>query len=234
MDEGTRRKLRPARVRSALARRWFEWRLERMPLEAGPRMVELGTAYGGWLVPEGIVGADWLCYCIGAGGDISFDQELIGRHGATVRAVEPVQSYVEQAREQASGEARFSITQAALTLRDGPIRMQSHQEEDSSSLSAAGLYHGASWVEVPGRTLTTLMSEFGDRRIDLLKLDLEGIEYELVPTLDLAALGVQIFAIQLHHTAGPGQAMKLIESVKRQGFRLVARRPVVKLTFLRA
>jgi FkbM family methyltransferase len=226
-------KLRPAKVRNALSRRWFEWRLARVALATGPRIVELGTAYGGWQIPDGLLGPESICYCVGAGGDISFDLELISRYGATVRAVEPVESYQRDAVETAAGEPRFSIRQAAVAIRDGPIRMQSHHQPGSASLSAAGLYETDSWVEIPGRTLASLMGEWGDERIDLLKLDLEGIEYELVPTLDLGSLGVRIFAVQLHHIGGVRGAMRLIDGVRSQGFRIVAQRPSVKVTFLR-
>jgi hypothetical protein len=47
-------------------------------------------------------------------------------------------------------------------------------------------------------------------------------------------VGVSVFAIQLHHTGTVAQAHELIDRVKAQGFRLVAERPVVKLTFARA
>ena len=43
------------------------------------------------------------------------------------------------------------------------------------------------------------MAEFGDPAIDLLKLDIEGGEYEVIPSLDMRALGVKVFATQLHH-----------------------------------
>ena len=45
------------------------------------------------------------------------------------------------------------------------------------------------------------MAELGDTRIDLLKIDVEGGEYQLLPTLDLNALGVKVFAIPLRRTA---------------------------------
>jgi FkbM family methyltransferase len=227
----TVRKLRPAKVRSALRRRWFEWRLGRLAIEPGPPIVELGSAYGGWRIPEGSVSEGDVCYCIGAGGDVSFDLELIRRYGAVVRAVDPVEAYEAAALEAAGGEPRFTFRRAALTTTDGPIRMQSHHEPDSRSLSAAGLYDTDEWTEVPGRTITSLMGDFGDDHIDLLKVDVEGIEYELVPNLDLVGLGVHVFSIQLHHTGTVGDAMRLIDGLRRQGFRLVARRPTVKLTF---
>jgi FkbM family methyltransferase len=226
-------KLRPAKIRSAVHRREFEWRMARLPTEPGPPIVELGSPYGGWKIPDGVVAAGELCYCIGIGGDITFDLELIRRYGAVVRAVDPVEAYAQAAVQAAAGEARFSVRQAAVATGDGPIRMQTHHERDSRSLSAAGLYDTDNWVEVDGRTIPSLMREFGDDHIDLLKLDVEGIEYELVPTLDLVGLGVKIFGIQLHHSGTVAQARRLVEGLQRQGYRLVAARPSVKLTFAR-
>ena len=152
--------------------------------------VELGTVYGGWRIPEQALPTEPVCYCIGSGADISFDLELIRRYGATVRAVDPVAGYQERVLESATGELRFSFRLAALALRDGPIRMQTHHEPGSESLSACGLYDTDDWHEVDGLTLATLMDEFGDSRIDLLKVDVEGLEYELIPSFDLRALGV--------------------------------------------
>lgn len=196
--------------------------------------MELGSAYGGWRIPDGAVGQGDICYCIGAGGDVSFDRELIDRYGVVVRAIDPVKEYGEEAVRQVADDSRFSFRVVALATRDGPIRMQPHHERSSASLSAAGLYDTDQWTEVPGLTLASLMREFGDDHIDLLKLDLEGLEYEVVPTLDLVALGVRVFALQLHHTGSVRQATRLIEQVRRQGFRLVAERRVAKLAFARA
>jgi hypothetical protein len=80
--------------RRASGRRRYQ--LERTPLRAAPGMVTLGSDYGGWRVPGGLIGPGWICYCVGAGGDVSFDLELIRRYGATVRAVDPVPGYVRR------------------------------------------------------------------------------------------------------------------------------------------
>ena len=34
---------------------------------------KLGTSYGGWIVPTDMINKDAICYCAGAGEDISFD-----------------------------------------------------------------------------------------------------------------------------------------------------------------
>ncbi len=228
------RKLRPAKVRRALRRRWFERRLGALPLTPGPPLVDLGTAYGGWRIPDGVVNSESICYSVGAGGDISFDLELIRRYGARVRSIEAVEEYVEQARLAGAGEPRLSCICAAIAVADGPVRLQPHHEESSRSVSSAGLYDTSTWIEVRGRSLGSLAAELGDERIDLLKLDIEGAEYDVLPALDLVELGVRVFATQLHHNRGVADARRLIDGLRERGFELVAERPVVKLTFLRS
>ena len=225
------RKLRPAKIRSAVRRRWFERRVG-PALTPVPGLTDVGTPYGGWTVPGQLIDDAWLCYCVGAGGDVSFDLALIDRYGATVRSIEPVAEYVEEARRSAAGRDRFSTYQAAVATADGPTRMQVTHDPRSRSLSAAGLYDTDRYVEVPGRRLESLMAELGDDHIDLLKLDIEGSEYDVVPTLTYRTLGVRMFATQLHHTASVG-APGRSSSWFGAGYEPVAVRPVLKITFLR-
>src|SRR5206468_3435082 len=106
-------------------------------------------------------------------------------------------------------------------------------DPQSRSVSAGGLYESTEFLEVPGRTLPSLMAELGDERIDLLKLDVEGIEYDLIPTLDLPGMGVRLFSVQIHHNRGVRDARALIAGLGEQGYRPVGCKPAVKLTFLR-
>ncbi|HEY4429281.1 MAG TPA: FkbM family methyltransferase [Solirubrobacteraceae bacterium] len=231
-ERAPRPKLHPAKVRQAAKRRWFEFRLERLPLHPVSR-ITVGRGYGAWTLPGGLIEPTWVCYSVGAGGDTTFDLQLIERFGIPVRAVEPVAGYVAKAIEEADGNPKFSIHQAAIAAKDGPLRMQLTHDPGSESVSSAGLYESSIYVELPGRALPSLMSETGDSRVDLLKLDVEGGEYTVVPTLDLRAMGVKIFAIQLHHTGSVTDALALIQGVKDQGYELVTRRAPVKLVFAR-
>jgi FkbM family methyltransferase len=225
-------KLRPHKVRNALGRRWFERQLDATRVREDVPVALLGTPYGGWIVPTGLIEPGWLCYTVGAGGDVSFDLELVRRFDARVRAFDAVEDFVAEALRDGEGEPRFSAHHAAIATADGPLRMQVSHDPRSRSVSSAGLYESSSYIELPGRTLPSLMSEFGDTHIDLLKLDVEGSEYELMPTVSLRELGVKVFAIQLHNVAGIARARTMIEAVRREGFEPVARRHPVKLTFV--
>lgn len=225
------RKLRPTKVRNALRRRRFEYQIPRLTLSDAPGLIDLGTSYGGWTVPGELIQPSWVCYCVGAGGDVSFDLELIRRYGVEVRTFDAVADYVRLAEEQAADEPRLLARQAAIATSDRSIRMQVTHDPQSRSVSSAGLYESGDFIQVPGRTLSSLMTELGDERIDLLKLDIEGAEYEVLPTIDLRALGVKIFATQLHHTGSVREARKLIARLREEGYEPVACRSAVKLTF---
>jgi FkbM family methyltransferase len=225
------RKLRPAKVRNAVRRRLFEARTPRMAYTNVP-LVSLGSPYGGWVIPEGIIEPGWVCYCVGAGGDISFDLDLITRYGTIVRCIDPVGDYVRRALEDAAGEPRFAAIEAAVTSSDGPVRMQVTHDPGSESVSPSGLYESGRHIEMRGLTLRSLMEHFGDERIDLLKLDIEGGEYELLPMLDLPSLGVKVFSVQLHHTSSVRHARALIRRLDTSGYVAVGCCPAVKVTFV--
>jgi FkbM family methyltransferase len=226
-------KLRPAKVRSALARRRFEYAMSRIPVTGHGQPTDVGTPYGGWLLPVGVIEPGWCCYTVGVGGDVSFDRALLERFGAsTVRAFEPVQSFVDRALAQLGGDGRFTADAVAIAAADGPIRMQATHDPTSSSVSPAGLYDTQAYSEMAGRSIPSLMAQYGDDTLDLLKLDIEGGEYELLPQLDLGALGIKVFAVQLHHNRSVRDAKALVARLRDQGYEAIGVRAVVKVTFV--
>ena len=185
------------------------------------------------MVPAAVIGPGWICYSVGTGGDISFDAELIRRFGMRVHSFDPVQYFVDSAANEMRNEPKFSVDRVAVAERDGPIQMQRTHHPGARAVSAAGLFDTTdAWEEFPGRSLRSLMAEFGDERIDLLKTDTEGTEYSLLPSLDLPALGVKVLAVQIHHTGSVTGARQLIAHLGSQGYEPVAMCPAVKITFV--
>ncbi|MGH8956817.1 MAG: FkbM family methyltransferase [Microbacterium sp.] len=225
--------LRPAKVSNAVRRRLFERRLATTDLESYEPLVHLGTEYGGWYVPGDLITAEWLCYSVGAGNDVSFDMELIARYGARVRAFDPFVIFREMAEARAGGEPRYSFHEVAITASDGPVQMFGRQDTEQGAVSAVNLYGVRTSFTKPGRSLLSLMAEFGDDRVDLLKMDVEGSEYELVPTLDLDRMGVRVLCLELHHNESVGRARALLHMLRQRGFAPVHRKHPTSFTFVR-
>src|SRR5271156_3478549 len=82
--------LRPAKWRSAAKRRVFEAVVpRRVHVRSGCATEYLGTSYGGWPAPVQLLDQSSVAYSIGAGGDVSFDTELIRRTGCVVHSFDP-------------------------------------------------------------------------------------------------------------------------------------------------
>ncbi|MBI5105851.1 MAG: FkbM family methyltransferase [Solirubrobacterales bacterium] len=225
--------LRPRKISNAVRRRVFERRLAHIPVDAYEPLIHLGSDYGGWVVPDDLIDAGWTCYSVGVGHDISFDLELIARYGVRVRAFDPFELFGEMALSQTAGDPRFSFHPYAVAHRDGPLEMFGRQDHERGAVSAAGLFDTGSAFTRPGRTIPSLMRVLGDRHVELLKLDVEGSEYDVIPSLDLRALGVRVFLTEFHHTSPAGLARAVIGQLEREGYRAVHRKDPTSFTFVR-
>lgn len=205
---------------NAARRRYFRWRLGQVDVERGLPVRRLGSEYGGWTIPLQLVDSDWVVYCLGAGNDVSFETELIDETGCEVYSFDPTDASAEHVA--AIDEPRLHFLQVAIWRHDGTLRMYKSPVRTSSTLSAANLDVGRATVEVPCRSLDSLMREFGHKRIDLLKYHVEGSEYEIFDPDLLTQLDVKILGIRLFHTAPPRRALGLVAAILARGYVLVS------------
>lgn len=211
---------RPAKLRNAVRRRYFGRRLDGVVLDERLPVRWLGTEYGGWTMPVQLVEPDWVVYCLGAGVDVSFETELIRARGCDVFSFDPT----DASAEHVAGlrQPRFHFRQVAIWSHDGMLQMYASPLKGSTTLSAANLDVGRTTVEVPCRSLQSLMHELGHDHIDLLKYHVEGSEYEIFDPGLLTELQVKVLGIRLFHTASPRRALGLISDIVARGYFPVA------------
>ena len=194
----------------------------------------LGTQYGGWFVPARLITSDWIVWSAGAGSDVSFDVELLRRFGARVRSFDPFRRHLDEALEQVDGLDGYSVHQVALASSDGPVTLWGSGDPDFGRVSVEEERRGGSSFVAEGRTIASLAAELGDPRIDLLKLSIVGKEYEVLASLDLRALEVQVLCVELNPTVPAKLARHRLGHVREQGYALVARERRDRLTFVRS
>lgn len=165
---------------------------------------------------------DWVVYCVGAGNDVSLETELIRVAGCEVFSFDPTDA--SAAHVATLAEPKLHFMQVAIWSDDGTLAMYRSPVRESTTLSAANLDVGRSTIEVPCRSLPSLIRELGHDHIDLLKYHVEGSEYEIFDPRMLTELDVKILAIRLFHTAPPRRALRLIADIGARGYALVAHR----------
>ncbi len=172
------------RLKRSLGRRWREWRL--------PRGFErLGTRYGGWWLFVPAVGKDPLLIDCGLGRDISFPVAFLARCGGRVIGIDPSPAAMAYCSEHCPAgmpvRAEAFWTEAGHTLTfhlpRPPDELPAGADGVSGSLLASHSYAGSSTLSVRTTSLAEILAAAGRSECDVLKLDIEGAEYEVLAAL---------------------------------------------------
>jgi FkbM family methyltransferase len=175
-----------------------------------------------------------IIYSGGVGSDISFEHELVRRFGCKVVLLDPSPTGV---RTMAMGENKipqFNYFPVALAGHTGALRMAPPLVANGDSWYTTR--EGRAEVEVSCTDLTTLMARNKNEHIDLLKLDIEGSEYEVIDDILKRAIPIKQICVEYHHGILPGirrsQSIRSMLKLMRRGYRLV-RQEGLNHTFIR-
>jgi FkbM family methyltransferase len=224
--------LQPAKWSNAARRRRFQARVPRVvTLHPAPGIERVGTAYGGWPVPLRLLDSSSVVYSVGAGDDISFDVGLIERTGCEVHSFDPT----PEAAEHVAANRHDGLTfhNVAIWTYSGRLTMHRTANPAHMALSAVNLQGTDRTVEVPCRTIESIRRELGHEEITLLKLAVDGGEYDLVPRLELARWTTRVLVVAFQHNRPASAVGRLVAGLGDQGFLPVARRGT-GLTFVRS
>jgi FkbM family methyltransferase len=203
------------------------------------RLEEIGSRYGGWIIPVDFVREHSICYCVGVGEDITFDLRLIERFGCLVYAFDPTPRAQAHVQTHARGVEKFRFFATGLWNEDRVMRFYAHANPASPSYSLVNLHRTDRFFEAHCKRLSAIMREHGHRTIDLLKLDIEGAEYGVIDSLIEDRLDVGIICVEydeVHSKRYAGYLERMKRSVARlqdYGYALVALKPKCNYTFVR-
>jgi FkbM family methyltransferase len=186
----------------------------------------IGTRYGGCTIcPQGLNSAS-VVYSVGIGEDVSFDLALIDAFGCTVRGFDPTPRSIAWVRSRGLA-AQFQFHDFGLSDHDGTLAL--HLPRDPTHVSGSLVNRPGTEVttiEVPVRRLKTAMDTLGHTRLDLLKLDIEGAEYEVVDDILSSwtePIPIQQLLIEFHYRFFPDgldRTRRTIAALNGRGFRI--------------
>ena len=194
-----------ARLRSYTQAFWLRRAL-------GPRssvpLVRLGSRYGGWVIPSDLVDAQSIVYSGGVGEDVSFDLALIARTGCSIWAFDPTPRSIEFARRIT--ERRFHLQPVGLWSSDGVKRFHAPRDPRHVSHTALGSRPDRPYFDAECKCLDTVMRELGHDHIDLLKLDIEGAEFEVLGSVQTEP---QCICVELHPVLGINEIVDFVRAL---------------------
>lgn len=209
---------------------------------------KIGTGYGGWFVPSGLLSHQSLCYGVGAGEDISFEIELINHYGCQVHCFDPTPRalrHVELLRLNTAKGLPTSINDAVgvhyniapaglaqlhfhafgLWSEDRTMRFYAPENPAHVSHSIVNLQQTTSYFEADCRTLTTIMNTCGHTDLSLLKLDVEGAEYEILSSIVNSDIRPAILCVEFDEGYRPlddqylSRILAVVRQMQTEGYR---------------
>ena len=216
------------RLKRSVSRRWREFRLPR-------GYVRLGTKYGGWWVDANSLDPAPFVIDCGLGRDISFDIEFLARFGGTVFGLDPNPESLAWCRErcppgmQLQDRAFWTVAGQSMTfhLPRAPEHLPPGADGVSGSLNDSHEYvRGGTTRTVLTTGLAEILASASRHECDVLKLDIEGAEYEVLA--DLTGRGtlrcckqvlVEFHHRTTHHTMEDTEST--IAAVRSTGFDLI-------------
>lgn len=180
-----------------LARKIF-----RPPLHAVEVSVDhmvLGSTYGGWPVVPDLTDRNSVVFSFGIGEDISFDLDIIEKFGCQVMGFDP-RPKSRVWIESMSLPDQFRYFPVGISASDGEAEFFQPACKDhvSFSMTPSRDNKGES-VKAEVLQIQSIISRFDLQNPDILKMDIEGFEYEVIDNILQSPLRPKQFLIEFHH-----------------------------------
>ena len=201
----------------------------------------VGTNYGGWMVDANLISRGSTIISAGVGEDISFDLWLMKERGCKIVGIDPTpksHSFIESQ----GNLGNFELIKMALHSSDNDIvTLYKNKRSDHVSESILVHHHAVNDFDSYFSETVSLNKLFDKyENISIVKMDIEGSEYDVIRSLEYVPSTVKQFCVEFHHFC----TSKTIEDTKNMitilsnlGFKNFIEKPSTKqlneLTFWR-
>jgi FkbM family methyltransferase len=194
--------------------------------------------YGGWSIPVGVLRDDSTVVDVGLGEDISFSESLIARYGCRVHGFDPTPRAIDYLQKRNPANFHLHTIGVAGSNRTATFFLPNNPSHVSGSITKSD-HVGDNRIEVRLIDLDEVFGIIGKDRIDLLKIDIEGAEYELLSSASFknSAVKIHVICVEFHHRwneFGPKATLGAVATMRLMGFECVwyARESNEEFTFI--
>ena len=119
---------------------------------------------------------------------------------------------------------KVSAINAAVATRSGSSRFYLAQNWECSSLIPPKDRQAVEEIECQAMTLEGLLATFSIQQLDVLKVDIEGIELEVLTSLSPVLDRINQLTVEFHESIGMGNVKQVLETIdylERFGFGVI-------------
>lgn len=157
--------------------------------------VKLGNNHADWVVADRLISPDSIVYSVGIGQDISFDLELIERFGCKIYGWDPTPLAVRYIASL-NTPPNFEFMPYGLGTEDGKVEFGA---QDGGDQSFSVYSQHTTRVDLDVRKFTSMMKMLNHSHVDVLKMDIEGSEYDVIRQIVDETIIIPQLLVEFHH-----------------------------------
>ena len=155
-----------------------------------------------------------VVYSFGIGTDISFDVSLIERYNLNIYAFDPTPRSLDWLRKQNLPD-KFNYYDFGLASFDGVASFFPPSNPDNVSFSLVrNTFVSTDTIKAKVFKLKTIMNKLGHNKIDILKMDIEGAEYDVISDIIKSEIEIGQLLVEFHHRLIASGVKKTKQSIK--------------------
>lgn len=182
----------------------FRFWLSIKTVKPSSKLIRLGTEGCGWFIPEKNISKGNIAICAGAGEDVSFDIALNAAGldvyvlDPTPRAKQHIQNIINAFEKGRSFPinnaseyydlskfdiARFHFHDVGLAAENGRLKFYAPADPEHVSHSIRNIQQTDTYFEASCQSYDNYLSTHNIAKVDIVKLDIEGAEYEVIDSI---------------------------------------------------
>lgn len=189
--------------------------LEQLLRSSSPQVTRVGDENSGWVI--NISSPLDVAYCAGVGKGMSLELALAKMASRPVLVFDPSPTGINTVSQ--SDKQNLKFFPVGLAAHSGVLQFSVPLDPDEGSYSV--VQEGIDVVSFPCYDLATIMEKNGDSSIDLLKMDVEGFEFDIVNQILDQNIPVRQLCVEFHRWLRPGATLKTIVRLYRAGYRII-------------
>lgn len=186
-----------------------------------------GNNYGGFYLADKSLNKSSVVYSIGIGEDISFDTEVMDKFGCKIFAFDPTPKSVKWVKKNVKNQ-KFIFQPLGLASQKGKKEffLPKNKDHVSGSIHNINSIETANSIRLNFDTLSNIMKKHKHNKIDVLKMDIEGSEYEIIEDIRKYALDIKQILVEFHphfEAEGKKKTIKAIKNLQEMGYKCFGR-----------